>query len=65
MLFRSEGNLLVVPVGKALLYVEPIYLRARQGGLPTLARVVVSDGTRIVMETSLEKGIEALLNPRG
>ncbi len=59
-----EGNLLVVPVGKALLYVEPIYLRARQGGLPTLARVVVSDGTRIVMETSLEKGIEALVNPR-
>ncbi|MFO0037875.1 MAG: UPF0182 family protein [Synechococcaceae cyanobacterium] len=58
-----EGNLLVVPVGKALLYVEPIYLRARQSGLPTLTRVVVSDGRRIVMETSLEKGIEALLQP--
>jgi uncharacterized membrane protein (UPF0182 family) len=58
-----EGNLLVVPVGEALLYVEPIYLRARQGGLPTLARVVVSDGTRIVMERSLEQGIEALLAP--
>jgi hypothetical protein len=58
-----EGNLLVVPVGKALLYVEPIYLRARQGGLPTLTRVVVSDGKRIVMETSLDKGIEALLRP--
>lgn len=58
-----EGNLLVVPVGEALLYVEPIYLRARQGGLPTLTRVVVSDGTRIVMERSLEKGIEALLEP--
>ena len=56
-----EGNLLVVPVGKALLYVEPIYLRARQGGLPTLTRVVVSDGKRIVMERSLERGIEALL----
>jgi hypothetical protein len=25
--------------------------------------VVVSDGRRIVMETSLEKGIEALLQP--
>ncbi len=58
-----EGNLLVVPVGDALLYVEPIYLRARQGGLPTLTRVVVSDGTRIVMERSLEKGIEVLLAP--
>jgi uncharacterized membrane protein (UPF0182 family) len=58
-----EGNLLVVPVGDALLYVEPIYLRARQGGLPTLTRVVVSDGTRIVMERSLERGIEVLLGP--
>lgn len=58
-----EGNLLVVPVGQALLYVEPIYLKARNGGLPTLTRVVVSDGTRIAMEPTLEQAIEALLNP--
>jgi len=58
-----QGNLLVVPVGEALLYVEPVYLKARQGGLPTLARVVVSDGTRIAMGTTLEQGIEALLDP--
>ncbi len=59
-----QGNLLVMPIGDALLYVEPIYLKARQGGLPTLTRVVVSDGTRIAMENSLEEGIEALLDPR-
>lgn len=59
-----QGNLLVVPVGQALLYVEPVYLKARQGGLPTLARVVVSDGTRIAMGTTLEQGIESLLDPR-
>jgi uncharacterized membrane protein (UPF0182 family) len=58
-----QGNLLVVPVGEALLYVEPVYLRARNGGLPTLTRVVVSDGTRIAMKNSLEEGIEALLDP--
>ncbi|MEB3353319.1 MAG: UPF0182 family protein [Cyanobacteriota bacterium] len=58
-----EGNLLVVPVGQALLYVEPIYLKARDGGLPTLTRVVVSDGTRIAMEPTLEKAIESLLTP--
>ena len=57
-----QGNLLVVPIGKALLYVEPVYLKARQGGLPTLTRVVVSDGTRIVMERTLEQGIQALLD---
>jgi hypothetical protein len=59
-----QGNLLVVPVGQALLYVEPVYLKARQGGLPTLARVVVSDGTRIAMGTTLEQGLELLLDPR-
>ena len=58
-----QGNLLVVPVGQALLYVEPVYLKARQGGLPTLARVVVSDGTRIAMGTTLEQGLELLLDP--
>ena len=59
-----QGNLLVVPLGKALLYVEPVYLKARNGGLPTLTRVVVSDGSRVAMETSLDKAIEALLDPR-
>ncbi len=59
-----QGNLLVMPVGKALLYVEPVYLKARQGGLPTLTRVVVSDGTRIAMESTLAEAIEALLDPR-
>jgi uncharacterized protein len=59
-----QGNLMVVPIGKALLYVEPVYLKARQGGLPTLIRVVVSDGTRIAMESTLEGGIEALLDPK-
>jgi uncharacterized membrane protein (UPF0182 family) len=59
-----RGNLLVVPVGSALLYVEPVYLKAQQGGLPTLVRVVVSDGTRIAMEPTLAEGIEALLDPK-
>jgi hypothetical protein len=59
-----QGNLLVMPVGRALLYVEPVYLRARQGGLPTLTRVVVSDGTRIAMESTLARSIDALLENR-
>jgi uncharacterized protein len=59
-----QGNLLVLPVGDALLYVEPVYLKARKGGLPTLTRVVVSDGTRIAMEATLAEAIEALLDPQ-
>ncbi|KZR88045.1 hypothetical protein MITS9509_01629 [Synechococcus sp. MIT S9509] len=59
-----QGNLLVVPVGDSLLYVEPIYLRARQGGLPTLTRIVVSDGRRVAMAADLDNGLTTLLNKR-
>ena len=51
----------MVPVGDSLLYVEPIYLKARQGGLPTLTRVVVSDGRRVAMANDLDQGLKALL----
>jgi len=57
-----QGNLLVVPVGDSLLYVEPIYLKARLGGLPTLTRVVVSDGRRVEMASDLEEAVNALLS---
>ena len=51
-----------MPVGEALLYVEPVYLKASMGGLPTLTRVVVSDGKRIAMAETLAEGIKELLN---
>jgi uncharacterized membrane protein (UPF0182 family) len=35
------GNLLVVPVSKALLYVQPLYLQAEQTKLPQLKEVIV------------------------
>ncbi|MFM9110620.1 MAG: UPF0182 family protein [Prochlorococcaceae cyanobacterium] len=57
-LFR--GNMLVLPIGEGLLYVEPIYLQSRGSSLPTLARVVVSDGRRFVMERNLKEALETL-----
>ena len=56
-----QGNLLVVPVGSSLLYVEPVYLRASQGGLPTLVRIVVSDGRGIAMADTLSGAIDQLI----
>lgn len=56
-----QGNLLVLPMGDALLYVEPVYLRASRGGLPTLIRVVVSDGSRVAMDANLADALDALL----
>ena len=56
-----QGNLLVLPIGDALLYVEPVYLRASRGGLPTLTRVVVSDGSRVAMDSNLMDALKALV----
>ena len=57
----GSGHLLVVPVGKSLLYVEPVYLRASKGGLPTLVRIVVSDGQGIAMADTLQEAIDQLM----
>ena len=57
-----RGNLLVMPVGKGLLYVEPIYLQSSNNALPTLVRVVVTDGRRFVMERSLQQALQKLVS---
>ena len=56
-----QGNLLVIPMGKGLLYVEPIYLQARNGGIPTLVKVIVTDGSRFVMEDDLSTALQKLV----
>lgn len=55
-----RGDLLVIPIGQSLLYVEPIYLRAEQGELPELRRVIVAYGDDLVMEDTLEEALTAL-----
>ncbi len=56
-----HGNMLVLPVGRGLLYVEPIYLQSKNNDLPTLVRVVVTDGRRFVMERSLDDALARLV----
>ncbi|MFN9530962.1 MAG: UPF0182 family protein [Cyanobacteriota bacterium] len=58
-LFR--GNMLVLPIGRGLLYVEPIYLQSKTNNLPTLVRVVVSDGRKFVMERDLRTALDKLV----
>jgi uncharacterized protein len=54
------GNLLVIPLADTLLYVEPLYLRAENGQLPELKRVLASYGDRTVMGDDLESTLAAL-----
>ena len=57
-----RGNLLVIPLGETILYVEPIYLQAEGVALPELKRVILASSTRVVMEKTLEKAVKALLD---
>ena len=55
-----QGNLLVIPIENSLLYVEPLYLEAEQNELPTLVRVIVAYGNRIVMAETLQQAIQSV-----
>ncbi len=64
-----QGNMLVVPIEESVLYVQPIYISARQEGtgvgtdisaLPEFKKVVVVFGDRIVMRDSLAEGLFAV-----
>jgi uncharacterized membrane protein (UPF0182 family) len=55
-----RGNLLVLPIENSLLYVEPLYLRAEQGQIPELKRVILASGDQIVMEETLAEALLAL-----
>ncbi len=55
-----RGNLLVVPIGQSNLYVEPIYLQSEQGQLPELKRVIIANGSNVVMAESVLLGLQEL-----
>jgi uncharacterized protein len=54
------GNLLVIPIENSLLYVEPLYIRAQNGQLPELKRLIASYSDRTVMGDDLESTLAAL-----
>ena len=55
-----RGSLLAIPIDKSLLYVQPLYLVAEQGGLPELKRVIVAFGNQIAMEETLEQSLQKI-----
>jgi uncharacterized membrane protein (UPF0182 family) len=55
------GNLLTLPVGGGLLYVEPLYVRAATGtSYPLLQKVIVAFGDQIAMGDSLQQALDAV-----
>lgn len=56
-----RGDLLVIPVGKGLLYVQPLYLKAERGDLPELKRVILSTGGRVAMAETFDQALARVL----
>ena len=55
-----RGSLLVIPVEQSLIYVQPLYIAAQNGGVPELKRVIVAYGNSIAMEETLEKSLSVI-----
>ncbi|HEX9564907.1 MAG TPA: UPF0182 family protein [Gemmatimonadaceae bacterium] len=55
-----RGELLVIPIEKSLIYVQPLYLRAEGGQIPELKRVVLAHQNQVVMAETLEGGLALL-----
>ncbi|HEY9878182.1 MAG TPA: UPF0182 family protein [Leptolyngbyaceae cyanobacterium] len=58
----QQGNLLVIPIERSLLYAEPLYLVAEQNQLPALTRVIMVYQNRIAMAETLQDAIAAIFS---
>ncbi|WP_211220850.1 UPF0182 family protein [Agrococcus lahaulensis] len=56
-----NGNLLTLPVGGGLLYVQPVYLRSTGAtSFPVLRKILVAFGDDIAFEDTLDEALDAL-----
>ena len=55
-----QGNLLVIPIEESLIYVRPLYLKADEGKIPELKRVIVGYEDHIAMEKTLDEALEKI-----
>ncbi len=59
-----RGNVLAIPIGDTLLYVEPIYLKAETAAYPELRLVVLMHGDDLSYAETFEAALEGLFEGR-
>lgn len=58
-----NGNLLTLPVGGGILYVQPVYLKSTgETSYPTLQRVLVAFGDKVGFAPTLDEALKQLFN---
>lgn len=57
------GEVLIIPIGNSLLYVEPLYLRAAgENSIPEMKNVIVGYGDKLVLEKDISTAITKMFN---
>ncbi|MDQ2936889.1 MAG: UPF0182 family protein [Acidobacteriota bacterium] len=60
-----RGHLLVIPIGRSLLYVEPIYLKAESSPMPELRLVVLATQDRLGYGQTFDEAMTSLFGDLG
>ena len=55
-----RGQILVLPVGNTMLYVDPIYIQATEGSMPQLKKIVLAVGSRLIYADSYDEALAQL-----
>jgi len=56
-----RGNLLVIPVGDSLIYLQPVYLQSTSSAFPEFKKIVVASPTTVVWGDTLAEALTSLL----
>jgi uncharacterized membrane protein (UPF0182 family) len=57
----KRGNLIVVPVGNSLIYLQPVYLQSTSSAFPEFQKIVVASPTTVVWASTLKQALNQLL----
>ncbi len=60
-----RGNLIVVPVGDSLIYLQPVYLQATSSKFPAFQKIIVASPTTVVWGDTLRQALDQLLRDQG
>ena len=60
------GEILIIPIKSSLLYVEPMYLRAKgKQSIPEMKKVIVSYGNKIILDDNIESALAQMFDITG
>ena len=57
-----RGQLLVIPIAGTILYVEPLYLQSEVLAFPELKKIILADGSNVVMADTIAQGLTMLVD---